>query len=100
MQAYYEHRSTPKEPLGAYQMNWKGENFYLGNKMPAFVSSGKKFKQWMKKQKKLGVKVFFFTTEHSRISSLKRELDNPKKFDVLTTKKLNNKFLLARYRVD
>ena len=100
MQAYYEHRSTPKEPLVAYQMNWKGENFYLGNKMPAFVSSGKKFKQWMKKQKKLGVKVFFFTTEHSRISSLKRELDNPKKFDVLTTKKLNNKFLLARYRVD
>ena len=34
-------------PLIAYQMNWKGENFYTGNHVPAFVSSGKKFQDYL-----------------------------------------------------
>ena len=31
---------SPAEQLVAYQMNWKGENFYTGNHVPAFVSTG------------------------------------------------------------
>jgi 4-amino-4-deoxy-L-arabinose transferase-like glycosyltransferase len=94
--AYYAARKGPEEPFVAYQMNWKGENFYTGNRVPAFVSTGAKFKAWLAEQKKRGVSVLFFTTEHSRISSLKGELGPVKSFEVLTSKALNNKFTLAR----
>ena len=94
--AYYAARKGPEEPFVAYQMNWKGENFYTGNRVPAFVSTGTKFKNWVAEQKKKGVKVMFFTTEHSRVSSLKGELGAIKEFKVLTTRDLNNKFMLAR----
>jgi len=94
--AYYAKRKGPQEPFVAYQMNWKGENFYTGNRVPAFVSSGAKFKTWIAEQKKKGTKVMFFTTEHSRIGSLKSELGPVKDFKVITDRKLNNKFALAR----
>lgn len=100
MVAYYQHRAGPEEPLVAYQMNWKGENFYTGNRMATFVSSGAKFKQWIERQRKKGVRTMFFTTEHTRINSLKRELDKPKQFEVLTDARLNNKFLLAKVVFD
>ena len=38
----------------------------------------------------------FFTTEHARVGSLSRELGQPKKFELLTTPELNDKFVLAR----
>jgi len=94
--AYYAARKGPEEPFVAYQMNWKGENFYTGNRVPAFVSSGAKFKSWVSEQKKKGVKVMFFTTEHSRITSLKSELGPIKDFKLLTDRELNNKFTVAR----
>jgi 4-amino-4-deoxy-L-arabinose transferase-like glycosyltransferase len=94
--AYLQHRASPDEPLVAYQMNWKGENFYTGNRMATFVSSGKKFKRWIEKQRAQGLTTFFFTTEHSRIESLKRELEGDREFELLTDQALNNKFVLAR----
>ena len=93
---YYRRRASPREPLIAYQLNWKGENFYTGNNVPAFVSSGKRFTEWVESQKKSGVTVMFFTTEHSRVGSLTRELGQTKKFELLTTPELNDKFVLAR----
>jgi len=94
--AYYAARKGPEEPFVAYQMNWKGENFYTGNRVPAFVSSGAKFKSWISEQKKKGTKVMFFTTEHTRIAALKGELGPVKDFKVLTDRTLNNKFTVAR----
>jgi 4-amino-4-deoxy-L-arabinose transferase-like glycosyltransferase len=94
--AYYAARKGPQEPFVAYQMNWKGENFYTGNRVPAFVSSGAKFKSWIADEKKKGTRVMFFTTEHSRMSSLKGELGPVKDFKLITDKKLNNKFGVAR----
>ena len=94
--AYYAARKGPQEPFVAYQMNWKGENFYTGNRVPAFVSSGAKFKSWIAEQKKQGTRVMFFTTEHSRMTSLKGELGPVKDFKLITDKKLNNKFGVAR----
>ncbi len=94
--AYYGARKGPEEPFVAYQMNWKGENFYTGNRVPAFVSSGAKFKSWVAEQKAKGVRVIFFTTEHSRNSSLKSELGAVSDFKLLTTRALNNKFVLVR----
>jgi hypothetical protein len=64
--------------------------------VPAFVSSGSKFKTWVTDQKKKGVRVMFFTTEHSRISALKNELGAVKDFKLLTDRTLNNKFTVAR----
>lgn len=93
---YYRRRKGPEEPLVAYQMNWKGENFYTGNHVPAFVASGAKFKSWLTEQKESGTRVVYFTTEHSRESSLKMDLGKVTRFERLTTKALNNKFFLAR----
>ncbi|HSN99900.1 MAG TPA: hypothetical protein VLS89_16500, partial [Candidatus Nanopelagicales bacterium] len=87
-------------PLVAYQMNWKGENFYMGNRLPVFVSSGKKFQDYINEQKQKGVKTFYFATEHSRVRSLSNELGSPRVFDHLTTPELNNKFLVVRARFE
>jgi 4-amino-4-deoxy-L-arabinose transferase-like glycosyltransferase len=93
---YYKHRSSAQEWLVAYQMNWKGENIYTGNRLVTFVSSGEKFKKWIEEQRTSAYPTVFVTTEHSRVSSLKNEIGKHRKFDVLTDKELNNKFALVR----
>ena len=93
--AYYANRAGPEEPVVAYQMNWKGENFYAGNKIPAFVSSGGAFTSWLKTQKEKGVKVVYFVTEHGRVGGLKGEVQG-KAYRELTDKTVNNKFVLVR----
>jgi 4-amino-4-deoxy-L-arabinose transferase-like glycosyltransferase len=96
LEAYYKMRGSPNEPIIAYQMNWKGENFYTGNHIPAFVSSGATFTSYLKTQQEKGIKTFWFVTEHSRTSSLKNEAANPRVFDTVTDKRLNNKFCLIK----
>jgi 4-amino-4-deoxy-L-arabinose transferase-like glycosyltransferase len=93
--AYYANRASEDETLVAYQMNWKGENFYTGNRIPAFVSTGSNFTTWLKKKKDEGAKVMFFVTEHSRIGGLKNEV-GAKSYRELTTKEICNKFVLIR----
>jgi len=97
--AYYRAR-TPREareaPLVAFQMNWKGENFYTGNRLAAFVRSGEPFQDFMKAQRAKGVHTLYFTTEPSRFGALKRELGAHKSFRVLTDDHVNNKFGIAK----
>ena len=93
--AYYADRASSDEMLVAYQMNWKGENFYTGNHVPAFVSTGSTFTTWMKKQRDAGVKVMYFITEHGRIGGLKGEVA-AKAYREVTDKVLCNKFVLVR----
>ncbi len=93
--AYYASRQSPAEKLIAYQMNWKGENFYTGNDIPAFVSTGSTFTSWLKKKREEGVKVMYFITEHGRIGGLKSEV-GAKAYREVTTKELCNKFILVR----
>jgi 4-amino-4-deoxy-L-arabinose transferase-like glycosyltransferase len=95
IEAYYKDRAGPDEQLVAYQMNWKGENFYTGNHIPAFVSSGATFQTWLKTQKEKGAKVMYFITEHSRTGGLRGEV-GAKSYKELTDKTLNNKFVLIR----
>jgi hypothetical protein len=64
--------------------------------MATFVSSGKKFKTWITEERQAGKSTFYFTTEHTRLKNLKKELDDPPSFEVLTDETLNNKFALAR----
>jgi 4-amino-4-deoxy-L-arabinose transferase-like glycosyltransferase len=93
---YYREAQGRPGPLVAYQMNWKGENFYTGNHVPAFVSSGKKFTDWLADERKRGTKTFYFVTEHGRAGSLQTELGGTKSFEKLTKPELDNKFLLLR----
>ncbi len=95
IQAYYDNRSNPDELLVAYQMNWKGENFYTSNHIPAFVSTGATFTSWLKGQREKGAKVMFFITEHSRLGGLKGEVQG-KSYREITDKTLNNKFIVVR----
>jgi 4-amino-4-deoxy-L-arabinose transferase-like glycosyltransferase len=98
--AYEAARASAPGPLVAYQMNWKGENFYRGNHVPAFVSSGRKFQQWIDERKKSGDKTFYFLTEHKRVEWLEHELGDPRDFARMTDKALNNKFVLVRAAFD
>jgi 4-amino-4-deoxy-L-arabinose transferase-like glycosyltransferase len=98
--AYYEAAREAPGPFIAYQMNWKGENFYTGNHVPAFVSSGKKFQDYILDEKKKGLRTFYFVTEHGRTSTLSNELGPTKEFEKLTTPELDNKFVLVRARFD
>jgi len=100
LEAYYKMRGNSDEPIVAYQMNWKGENFYTGNHIPAFVSSGATFTNWLKAQQEKGIKTFWFVTEHSRTSALRNEAGNPKVFDTVTDRRLNNKFCLVKAAFD
>jgi 4-amino-4-deoxy-L-arabinose transferase-like glycosyltransferase len=95
IEAYYANRTSSEEMLVAYQMNWKGENFYTGNRIPAFVSTGAAFTTWMKKKRDEGEKVMFFVTEHGRVGGLKSEVA-AKKYDLITDTTLCNKFVLVR----
>jgi hypothetical protein len=94
--AYYRARSGPSEPVVAYQMNWKGENFYSGNRLPAFVTTGAKFDKWLKARKKAGTRVMFFLAEHGRLAVLRTELGDGYRVSPLTDKRLNDKFCLVR----
>jgi 4-amino-4-deoxy-L-arabinose transferase-like glycosyltransferase len=95
IEAYYANRKDASEQLIAYQMNWKGENFYTSNRVPAFVSTGATFQTWLKKEKDKGERVFFLVTEHSRLSGLKSEV-GAKTYKEITDKALCNKFVLVR----
>jgi hypothetical protein len=96
IEAYYKDRKGPDEQLVAYQMNWKGENFYTGNRIPAFVSTGATFQAWLKTQKEQkGAKVMYFITEHSRLGGLRGEV-GAKSYKELTDKTVCNKFVLVR----
>ena len=94
--AYYKASAEIPGPIVAYEMNWKGENFYTGNAIPAFVTSGKKFQDYILEEKKKGKKTFYFVTEHARTGTLLNELGGPHVFEKLTTPELNNKFVLVR----
>jgi hypothetical protein len=71
--AYYEDRKA-HEPLVAYQLNWKGENFYTGNHLALYVSSGPPMQAWVDKLFTRGERTVYFLTEHGRVASLRAEL--------------------------
>jgi hypothetical protein len=95
IEAYYANRASSEEMLVAYQMNWKGENFYTGNHIPVFVSTGAPFTTWLKAQRDKGAKVMFFITEHSRVGGLKNEV-KAKSYKEITDRTLDNKFVVVR----
>jgi 4-amino-4-deoxy-L-arabinose transferase-like glycosyltransferase len=72
---YYALRKGPQEPLVSWQMNWKGETFYTGNRIPAILElTDKQTIAWLKAHQHQRV---FFVLEPSRLMSLKRKIQRP-----------------------
>jgi 4-amino-4-deoxy-L-arabinose transferase-like glycosyltransferase len=97
---YYAERKGPEEPFIAYQMNWKGENFYTANHASVFVSSGQPFTNYLQTERSQGKKTFYIATEHSRADALRSEIGTLRTFERLTDARLNNKFTLVRVQFD
>jgi hypothetical protein len=93
---YYESRSGDKDPLIAWQMNWKGENIYSGNRVHVFVQlDNKQLNEWMGQHANA---TAYFLLEHSRLSNFRRALGK-RHVEELSTMRENNKFILVRARI-
>jgi hypothetical protein len=96
MKRYYESRQSEQEPLIAWQMNWKGENVYTGNRVHVFVQlDNKALNEWMDKHKQ---STAYFVLEHSRLSNFKRVMGK-RNVEELSTVRDNNKFILVRANI-
>jgi 4-amino-4-deoxy-L-arabinose transferase-like glycosyltransferase len=98
--AYYREAGfAASTPLVAYQLNWKGENFYTGNHVAQFVSSGATFTQWIRTQKEKGTRVMYVVTESGRVGSLRSEIGSALGGGAVrevTTRADSNQFVLVR----
>jgi hypothetical protein len=91
-QLYYEIRGSAEEPLVAWQMNWKGENFYTGNRVYVFAETdNKRIQKWLEQNE--GRKAYF-VLEHKRLGSFRKLVPN-REIRELSTKRDCNKFLLV-----
>jgi 4-amino-4-deoxy-L-arabinose transferase-like glycosyltransferase len=91
VKTYYEERTGPEEPLVAWQMNWKGENFYTGNRVSVFVDlDNKEVREWIQENKG---RTAFFILEHTRLGSF-RSLVRGREIREVTDKRDCNKFVL------
>lgn len=93
---YYARREGAHQPLVAYRMNWKGENFYTGNRVAVFVASGAPFRAYLGALRARKASTVFVMTEHHRKDSLLEELGAVRRFQTLTGPARNDKFFLAR----
>ena len=90
---YYDLREGPDQPLLAWQMNWKGENYYTGNRVYAFQAlDNKAIRAWMDTHRG---ETAFVVLEHTRLNSF-RTLVGARRLEVLTDERFNNKFVLVR----
>lgn len=107
---YLAEQQADPGPIVAYQLNWKGENFYTGNHVAAFASSGRPFREWVQSERRQGRKTFYVITSPDRANTLAAEMSLPGKtlpdgtrqhegLEVLTTPAENNKFVLVRVRL-
>jgi 4-amino-4-deoxy-L-arabinose transferase-like glycosyltransferase len=93
---YYADRESPDEPLVAWQMNWKGENFYTGNRVHVFAETdNKRIREWFEQNQ--GRKAYF-VLEHHRFEAFKRLVPG-REIHELSTKRDCNKFLLVALEI-
>lgn len=96
LDAYYRDRALlgGREPLVAYQLNWKGENFYTGNHVAIWKTSGVPFRAWLGARKEAG--PLWFVTERGRVASLRAELGSVASFVELTPPADAREYVLVR----
>lgn len=102
--AYYEQRKGPEEPLIAWQMYWRGENFYTqnaiyDNRIPqedktVFLGTrnAEKMQEYFRTH---GGRRVFFIVERSRFESLRALLPASARASLKPVDESNNKVYLA-----
>ncbi|MGZ3420924.1 MAG: ArnT family glycosyltransferase [Polyangiales bacterium] len=115
-EAYYNDRRSKNEPIVAFEMNWKGENFYSGGRLIEFgngmgqgATAGERgsdrMRTWLTYMKpKTG--AIYFVTEFSRVGKIDDMLrqvlgappNGPKWTEQITTDTVTNKFVVVRAR--
>jgi len=95
---YYRERSGPEQPLLAWQMYWRGETFYTGNRIAAFANvKNTEIKAWLAREDNQD-KTVFVLLEHQRLERLKTLL-GPRPVELLSRRRDNNKFVLVRVQL-
>jgi len=93
VQRYYDLRASEDEPLIAWQMNWKGENFYTGNRVHVFVQlDNRALREWLGQNRG---RTAYFMLEHQRLANL-RSVMRDTTIEELTDPRFCNKFVLVR----
>jgi len=93
---YYDLRQSPDEPLVAWQMNWKGENFYTGNRVYVFAETdNKRIREWLDDNEG---RTAYFVLEHKRLESF-RKLVPKREVREVSTKRDSNKLLLIELEI-
>jgi len=93
---YYADRQTADEPLVAWQMNWKGENFYTGNRVHVFAEiDNKRIKNWLEENR--GRRAYF-VFEHKRYPNFEKLVPG-RPIRKLSTKRDCNKLLLVELEI-
>jgi len=94
LEAYYRDRGAAHPgPLVAYQLNWKGENFYSGNNVAIFIASGAPMRTYLAARKE---RTVYFVTERGRVGGLQSELGAVRSFEELTAPSVSHEFSLVR----
>jgi len=96
VQQYYDLRTSDEEPLIAWQMNWKGENFYTGNAVHVFVQlDNAALRSWLAEN---GGRTAYFLLEPARLASL-RGVMRGSEIEEITDPRFCNKFILIRAHI-
>ena len=88
----YFHQSTPDEPIGAFQMNWRGETFYSRNTVRQVGRPGAPAATLADFMNGPGARKWVLL-EHTRLGTLRNALGAAARVRVVESR--NNKFVLA-----
>ena len=92
-------RGTRTSALVAYQLNWKGENFYSGNDIAIFIASGAPMRTYLDARRRGGENTVYFVTERGRVAGLRSELGElgeVRSFTELADRDVSYEFALVR----
>jgi hypothetical protein len=93
----YFHQSTPDEPIGAYQMNWRGEQFYSKNTVREIARQGMPMTTLKEFIEGPGARKWVLV-EQARLSPLRQAVGTSAKLKVIEQR--NNKFALVTLERD
>jgi 4-amino-4-deoxy-L-arabinose transferase-like glycosyltransferase len=82
-------------PLVAWELNWKGENFYTGNDVAVFLGGGATFHAYVESERARG-HALYIVTERPRLRSLRSELGAGLHTEELVTSAACDEFVLIR----
>ena len=97
--AYEARRGESSAPLVAYQLNWKGENFYTGNRLALYGvggGGGPPLRTYATDLAARGTHTLFVVTEPSRVGNLRGEMPPGSRSEVVTSEQDSRQFCLVR----